>query len=414
MPGDNQTHRNHYVPQWYQKRFLPEGQTKFFYLDMRPEVRSSNGRTWQRRAVRRLGPVNCFFKNDLYTVKLGDWSTDQIERSFFGMIDRRGEKAVPLFSDFRHEPNIHRAAQDLVAYMSAQRFRTPQGLDWLRMVGDLRSHNLTLGLMQRVFQWHATLWVEGVWEIVSARNSPTKFLLTDCPVTFYNPKAFPGSRLCTYPRDVDLSKVGTRTLFSLSREQCLIITHLQFVRNPWANPLRPRENARVYQPTIMNLLDVQFGRELEEDEVLRINLILKQRASRYIAAAEQKWLYPEQLVSTSHWSKLDSDWFLLPNPYKVRFRTTTAVRYKDGSSWVMDEYGRMPGHPRYSDKSQMRRELALQEKVKQIWSQKRQGRTVAHVLEERLDRVYDHMMANDIRVRRSLRRGRKETFRRTS
>jgi hypothetical protein len=45
-----------------------------------------------------------------------------------------------------------------------------------------------------------------------------------------------------------------------------------------------------------NLLDTQFGRELEEDEVLRINYILKRRATRYIAAAEEEWLYPEKRV----------------------------------------------------------------------------------------------------------------------
>ncbi len=36
-------------------------------------------------------------------------------------------------------------------------------------------------------------------------------------------------------------------------------------------------------------LDIQFGRELEEDEVLRINYILKRLSSRYIAAAEEEW-----------------------------------------------------------------------------------------------------------------------------
>ena len=58
---------------------------------------------------------------------------------------------------------------------------------------------------------------------------------------------------------------------------------------------------------------IQFGRELEEDEVLRINYILKKRATRYVAAAEEEWLYPERRVSTTEWANLDNDWFMLPH-----------------------------------------------------------------------------------------------------
>ena len=33
------TRKNHYVPIWYQRRFLPEGQTKLHYLDIGPSKR---------------------------------------------------------------------------------------------------------------------------------------------------------------------------------------------------------------------------------------------------------------------------------------------------------------------------------------------------------------------------------------
>jgi hypothetical protein len=58
-------------------------------------------------------------------------------------------------------------------------------------------------------------------------------------------------------------QVGTRTLFPMSIDSCLIITHLQLIRNPRSNPMTPRENARANQTTLKNFLDTQFGRELE-------------------------------------------------------------------------------------------------------------------------------------------------------
>ncbi len=113
--------------------------------------------------------------------------------------------------------------------------------------------------------------------------------------------------------------------------------------------MKPRENARAYQTTMKNLLDTQFGRELEEQEVLRINHILKRRATRYIAAAEEEWLYPERHVVVRNWAELDDDWFLFPNLYKVPFAAEIVVGYRDGSVWAMDEHGRHPGNPKFKD-----------------------------------------------------------------
>lgn len=116
---------------------------------------------------------------------------------------------------------------------------------------------------------------------------------------------------------------------------------------------------------------------MEEDEVLRINFILKRRATRYIAAAEEQWLYPERSGCTIHWSKLDEDWFLLPNLYKVSFSGGFVVGYKDGRSWAADEYGRPPPHTNYQDKTQQHREWASAQKAKRAWAVKRQGRSLA-------------------------------------
>ena len=82
--------RNHYVPQWYQRRFFPADITekKFHYLDLRPQsVTNDDGVTYVRNAVRRLGTASCFCQDDLYTTRFGDWYSTDIEKFFFGQID---------------------------------------------------------------------------------------------------------------------------------------------------------------------------------------------------------------------------------------------------------------------------------------------------------------------------------------
>jgi Protein of unknown function (DUF4238) len=378
--------RNHYVPIWYQRRFLPDGETHFHYLDLAPDtVVSPDGKSYRRRALLRWGPKRCFVEDDIYTVKLGAWSNDEIERRFFGRIDARGEKAVEFFSDFGMRKGMHEPFDAIVPYMDAQRFRSPRGIDYLKSMTDIRDQNLALFTLQAVYLYNATMWTEGVWEIVSARQSPTKFLLTDEPVSFYNAGAFPGSKDCLYPNDVALKDIGTRTIFALGRDDCLIITHTQLVRDPWTAPRRPRANARAYKLALAKFTDFQFGRELEEDEVLRINVILKKRATRYIAAANEERLYPERRASTTHWSKIDHDWFLLPNPYLVKYGGEIIIGYQDGGSWATDEYGRNPGHPNY-DKREVGWDRHLENRA--AWAAKRAGRSFSRTVEHEFDHEF--------------------------
>jgi hypothetical protein len=396
MPQVIHYRRNHYVAQWYQRQFLPTGTTKFFYLDKSPEVLSRNGHKWTRRAVMNWGPVNCFYVDDLYTIKLGKQTLDIVEKNFFGPIDGAAERAVAFFRQFGVREGVHAAFENLIAYMDIQRFRTPRGLDFIKTLVSTEDQNQTLYWMRQIFRFHQTMWTEGVWEIVQADNSRTKFLVTDCPVTFYNSKSFPGGSECQYPMDTPLEWTGTRTLFPLSLNRCLIISHLQLCRNPWINPKAKRANARAYQNTMMNFLDVQTDRNLSEDEVIRINLILKQKATRYIAAADESWLYPEQAVRSTHWSKIDDDWFLFPNLYKVPFTGEMVVGYKDGSSWAMDEYGRTARHPNYRDKAQHQEEWALTQKAKLAWALKRDGKPTSQTDENRFNSGYDKMMREDV------------------
>jgi hypothetical protein len=129
-----QSHVHHYVPRWYQKKFLKTGQSKFFYLDLHPSVVYSNGVRHERKQLLRWGPDLCFYKDDLYTLNVGTLSSDQIEKRFFGAIDDRGRRAVNVFANYDGFRSMEGpdSFHYLVQYLDAQRFRTPRGLDWVR------------------------------------------------------------------------------------------------------------------------------------------------------------------------------------------------------------------------------------------------------------------------------------------
>ena len=377
-----QSHAHHYVPQWYQRRFLTPGNDRFFYLDLHPETVVRDGVSHERDSLLRLGPKLCFRRDDLYTVKLGSWTTDQIERRFFGVVDTQGRDAVSHFAEFgKIDKPTWDASRNLVPYMDAQKFRTPRGLDLIKKYVGSTDHNTALFEMPGKFEF-STMWMEGVWEIVRARYSPTKFIITDDLVTFYCKTVFPSE--WTYPNEMSLKQIGTRTIFPLGLDSCLIITHVQLTRDPWSTPTEMRTNARSYQSAMKYLGDIQFGRELDEDEVLRINYILKKRAVRYIAADSEQWLHPERHLSTTDWAKLDDDWFLFPHLWKVRFHREIIVGHTDGTASAWDEYGRRPWERGFKDEKQRDREWQTFERAKRVWATKRVGKSRASV-DERLE-----------------------------
>lgn len=388
------TQRNHYVPQWYQRRFLSAGHFKFYYLDLQPEIIKTATKTYTRTELLHWGPKKCFYSPNLYTLKLGLYASDVIEKRFFGPIDDRGERAVEFIADYKLNDQSGDAFRNLMIYMDAQRLRTPRGLDWLKLGLKVRDQNTLLVALRSVFQMHSTMWTEAEWEIVGAHNTKTKFLLTDNPVTFYNSAVFPLSPNYPYPLDAGLAQIGTRTIFPLGLEHCLIITHVQFARSPDSNPLRSRVNARSFEPAMFDLRKIQTDRLLEEDEVLRINYILKRKATRYIAAIDRDWLTPEKYLKRSHWRKLDHDWFLLPNLYKVSFSGGIVVGYKDGSSFASDEYGRTPRQRDYQDRQQQSKEWIDAQRAKKTWADKRRGKSIARDHGE-FNEARDRMLKRD-------------------
>jgi hypothetical protein len=392
-----QSHAHHYVPEWYQRRFLPRGVSKYYYLDLQPETIVQNGHSHQRSAVRHLGPNNCFYKDNLYTLNFAGKTTDELEQFFFGSIDNLGAGALAAMANFQGiTDQICEAFQPFVQYMGAQRFRTPRGLEEIKRRFSWDQENSTLYVLTSVFQSYATMWSEGVWEIARATQSPTKFLVTDNPVTFYCKVLFKGE--WTYPNDPSLKQIGTRTIFPLGLDSCLIVTHLQLVRHLWSTPTEFRVNPRYYDQTMKHLGEIQYGRELDEDEVLRINYILKRRATRYVAAVDREWLYPERRVSTTEWSALDDDWFLLPHLWKVGFTGGIYAGGTNGPTFAADEYGRHPGQRRFQDKKQRDIEWFQHLRSREEWGKKRVGKSRA-MTDERIGRhsVSDKMMDDFLR-----------------
>ena len=128
IPLPREYRKHHYVPVWYQKRFiLPDAKdTELLCLDLKPEAfADTRGIIHHRRAVRRLGPKQCFFEKDLYTSNLGNMQSTEIERLFFGEIDCNGRRGVEHFAAFDHmKSGTHEAFQYLLTYMSTQKLRT--------------------------------------------------------------------------------------------------------------------------------------------------------------------------------------------------------------------------------------------------------------------------------------------------
>jgi len=76
----------------------------------------------------------------------------------------------------------------------------------------------------------------------------------------------------------------------------LILTNRSWARDPYQPATKMRRNPIIYGTPSITSFDVQRHRTLTEEEVRQINLILKSRAYRYVAAAREEWLYPERYL----------------------------------------------------------------------------------------------------------------------
>lgn len=361
---------NHYVPEWYQKRFMLPGQGKYWYLDLKPEEVLRDGHKFKRRDLLHWGPISCFAENDLYTVKWGAHENVDIEKFFFGRVDANGKIGVEFFSDYRFDQgDPSEAFNGLINYMSIQKLRTPKGLGWLsNNVRGGKGRNGRLLLLQNIQNMYCAIWTECIWQIADATQSATKFIISDHPVTVYNRRCFSGSSYCSGFNDPDIRMVATHTYFPLSLDKILILTNLAWVRNPYQSEHEFRPNPKFFHNTFFNFLEVQTYRSLTEQEVLEINYITKQRALRYIAGAKQEWLYPERYIPSRHWSNFGGGLLFMPEPRELHMGGEVIFGYKDGRAESWNEYGHRPWEKGFKDNKRYEIEAEALERFKAEWA----------------------------------------------
>jgi hypothetical protein len=234
---------NHYVPEWYQRRFMLAGQTRYYRLDLKPEIMtSSGGHKYTRNDLHHWSPEKIFAEDDLYTTQWGAISNTEIERFFFGKLDNDAPKSLDYFANFSHPTADGKAFQTFLRYMSVQKLRTPKGLALVANIGRSEHRNFNLILLQNIQHIFGATWTECVWQIADASNSNTKFIVSDHPVTVYNRACPPLSRHCIGFSDPDIRMAATHTLFPLSLDKVLILTNLSWVRDPYQNEKRIRPN----------------------------------------------------------------------------------------------------------------------------------------------------------------------------
>jgi len=172
VPDDYRNH--HYVPQWYQKKFMLPGEHELFHLDMKPDTFADpRGITHTKKALKRQGSKMCFVEEDLYTTRVQGIETKDIEKHFFGAIDTKGRPAVEYFENFSYPLKDWKDyLQDIMRYMSTQKLRTPKGLSFVSEKIGTTDKDAILRTMLRLRNIHAAIWMECVWLVADASQSP--------------------------------------------------------------------------------------------------------------------------------------------------------------------------------------------------------------------------------------------------
>lgn len=348
MTSEPLSRRNHYVPVWYQKRFFSKGGPGLYMLDMSPGPGAVEPPTAAPHTLKPRPPKRCFWERDLYTLTFGTAVSDRVERELFGSIDNDGATAVSAFAEGNFQ-RVHNSFGGFFEYLSAQRLRTPKGLDWLKSNYPSLSQLELMEEMAQLRRMHCTMWVECVREIVSAKDSDVKFIVTDHPVTIYNPAAPPGSDHCAYPNDPSFALNGSQTIFALDADRCLILTHIDYAKRPTGlDLLGSRENSRTFGATIARTDAFIRTRCLSRENVVAINYILKARARQFVAAARKDWLSPQ--IGERNWSDL-AGILRPPQSELFGFGGEMYVGYKDGTTHYQDEYGRTSDSHKYLRKT---------------------------------------------------------------
>jgi len=342
------TRKNHYVPQWHQEKFFSPAKTTHFLLDLKPPTyKRRDGTLASGRCLFNSPTSRAFVAQDLYSTFFGFEVNDEIERMFFGDIDRRGADAVRAFCG-DDQGAWHQHFKDLFEFLDIQKLRTPKGLAWLRqqypeisrlgeMLPDVAQNQLMFE-MQGIRMLNVTNWTTGVREIVSAERAGVKFILSDHPITVYNHAIPPSDARNRYPNDPSTALKSSHTLFPLGPDHLLILTNLEYAKNPGTRPDTKRTFARNYQSTMVSTAEFIRKRHLTDDQVSEVNFVIKARADRYVAGSRREDIFPEKVVSKS-WADLRAT-FLPPPDELYRFGGEMYARFENGDVHYQDEFGR--------------------------------------------------------------------------
>lgn len=269
----------HYVPRWYQRRFLPAGRGEFFVYDRNPLEWITDRNKIRRRIKKpryefRSGANEPFVKKGLYNLDIAGIPADILERILFGPLDEKGSRANTGLLDWPkargtlHIPNEWKeyrhdqasVIENILKFLDAQRSRTPKGIHKLRSTFEKQKAKLNNNQIMILFEQNRfrniTVWYECVWEFFSREQDSTPFLLSDNPCTIYNSECFPLSSDCRYPHDPDPFWKGTRILHPLSPDKLLTLSHPEWVDNPRPRQAKNlRRNARIGDEAIFNWTD---------------------------------------------------------------------------------------------------------------------------------------------------------------
>ena len=139
--------------------------------------------------------------------------------------------------------------------------------------------------------------------------------------------------------------IGSQTIFPLDLNHCLIITNLDYAKNPNRKDMtKSRKNTRYNAQTMVRTNNIIRKRELNETDVITINYIIKKRANQFIAGLHEEWLYPENKLNKK-WSELNI--ILLPPKEELfHFGGEIYAGGKDGKLiYYQDQYGRKFKNP---------------------------------------------------------------------
>ena len=330
------SHENHYVPKWHQKGFIFPGEQSYQYRDLDPAIRElPNHEKLRIGEYSTCVPKQCFKQRDLYATQIFGKPDDSIEKFLFGVIDDKGALGIRAMANNDY-PTLHKNFKQLFEYLDAQKLRTPKGLQWIKGHFWNLNQNELMTEMLSLRNSNCVMWSEAIREVVSAEKSSVKFILTDHPVTVFNIACPPNHPFNTNPNEPSIALKGSQTVFPLDMENCLILTNLEYGKDPTGvDPLTPRTNARFSGETIFMTDNTIRVRELKTDQVMAINYFLKTQASKYLAAADREWLNPEVFT----WKEIAR--VLIPPENEIwNYGGEKYVGFKDGSMTYQDAFGR--------------------------------------------------------------------------